>query len=365
VLRLILIGAAGFTLLSLLPCVLWLAWRRRGGWRRLFLWHAALAVLHLFGSVPVALAFAGRAMVRTRGDERAYAGPRIAADGSWLLQSRVTLAAEATERAETAENSGAAEGSPFAVSMRSSDGTALRGFLVPPASGAPKFSAVLVHGLFRGALELEPVGAMLRELGGEVLLLEQRCHGGSGRATFTYGRDETEDVLAATDWLRARPEGARRPLLLFAVSIGTAPAALAAPRIEGLSALVLDAPIDELRATTERTLGVVEGRRGVVPQPWRALFLLAAEWCGTMPFHEVVPIRAMATLPPEVPVLLIGGGADTQMPPAALERCFAALPTRADRKQLWIHPTAAHGRVWSTDPAGYRERLAWLISHLR
>ena len=359
-LQLILIGAAGFTLLTLLPGVAWLAWRRRGGWRRLFAWHAALAVVHLLATVPVALAFAGQAMVGTRGDERGYGGPRIAADGTWELQSRATLAAEAAEGG----GDGATVASPFAVALRSRDGTQLRGFLVPPtpASGVAKFSAVLVHGLFRGALELEPVAAMLRELGGEVLLLELRRHGGSGRAPFTYGRDETDDVLAAVAWLRARPAAPRRPLLLFAVSIGTAPAALAAPRIEGLSALVLDAPLDELRATTERTLGVVEGRRGVVPQPWRSLFLLAAEACGTMPFAEVIPIRAIAALSPDVPVLLIGGGADTQMPPTALDRYFAALPTRADRKQLWIHPTAGHGRVWSTAPAAYRAHLARLVA---
>lgn len=360
-LQLILIGAAGFTLLTLLPAIAWLAWRRRGGWRRLFKWHAALVVVHLLATVPVALAFAGRAMVGTRSDERDYAGPRIAADGTWELQSRATLA-QADPAADGAKAGGAR--SPFAVEVRSRDGTPLRGFLVPPASGAPRFSAVLVHGLFRGALELEPVGAMLREQGGEVLLLELRCHGGSGRAAFSYGRDEADDVLAAVAWLRARPDVPRRPLLLFAVSIGTAPAALAAPRIEALGGLVLDAPIDELRATTERTLGVVEGRRGVVPQPWRALFLLAAEWCGTMPFADVVPIRAIEQLSPEVPVLLIGAGQDTQMPPAAVERFFAALPTRADRKQLWIQPTATHGRVWSTDPATYREKLARVVASL-
>lgn len=372
------IGALGLTLLTLLPCaavLAWRSWRRRGraeagstsragGWWRLLRWHGGLLLLHLLVSIPIALAYVGRALVGTRGDESAYAGPRMAADGTWQLQSRESLATEprASAGASATDAAAPAPASPFAVALPARDGTPLRAFLVPPAHGEPRFTALLVHGLFRGALELETVGSMLRDLGGEVLLLELRCHGGSGGRRFTYGRDETQDVLGAVDWLRAR-EGAReRPLLLFAVSIGTAPAAMAAPQIERLAALVLDAPLDDLRATTDRMLGAGEGRGGTLPQPFRALFIAAADWLGTMPFADVVPIRTIGALSPEVPVLLIGAGQDGRMPPASVEAYFAALPTRPDRKTLWIEPTAKHGHVWIADPARYRAHLADLVA---
>jgi pimeloyl-ACP methyl ester carboxylesterase len=112
--------------------------------------------------------------------------------------------------------------------------------------------AVLVHGIFRGALEIETPGAMLRDLGGEVLLLELRNHGGSEKAPITFGRDEMLDVLTAAEFLQARPEAAGRPLVFFGVSFGTAAAALAAPQLRDLDGLVLDAPMDDLRATARR-----------------------------------------------------------------------------------------------------------------
>ncbi|MSR47006.1 MAG: hypothetical protein EXS13_08070 [Planctomycetes bacterium] len=365
---LVFLGAAALTLLTLLPTSALLAWRgwregaRGGAWRRLLRWHAALLAMHLFGSVPMALAYVGPAMVGTRGDERRYAGPRIATNGSWQQQTRESLEAEARNNRDEAARDAAQ--SPFAVEIHARDGVTLRGFLVPPARGEPRFTALLVHGLFRGALELETVGSMLRDLGGEVLLLELRRHGGSGGERFTYGRDEAGDVLGAVDWLRARDGVPRRPLVLFAVSIGTAAAAIAAPQIDGLAALILDAPLEDLRATTERMLAHGEGRAGSLPQPFRAVLIAAADCFGTIPFDAVVPIRSIAALSPDVPVLIIGAGDDHRMPPDTVRAYFAALPTRPDRKTLWIDPAATHGHVWSHAPAGYRDHLAAVITNL-
>ena len=36
---------------------------------------------------------------------------------------------------------------------------------------------------------------------------------------------------------------------------------------------------------------------------------------------------------------------------------FEDLPTRPELKQLWIREGSKHGRVWTDDPEGYRERL--------
>lgn len=380
---LIAIPAVALTIATLLLGALWLLIasalkrRRPGAWWRLLRWHAVLLLLHAFVTLPVGLAVIAPWFVDTRGDERGYAGPRFNAGGSWELQSRESLAKERAERNE-GEKGGASEGaplterSPYEVAVRARDGAALRGFHVLPKTGAPRFQALLVHGLFRGALELETAASMLRDLGGEVLLLELRRHGGSERRRFTYGRDEVHDVLGGVDWLRALPRPAATdgkalsepPLLLFAVSIGTAAAARAAPQIERLAALVLDAPMDDLRATAERMLAGGDGRGGAIAQPFRALLLGAGGFLGTLPFDDVRPAEALRSLDPRVRVLLIGAGDDTRMPPASVESLFAALLTTADRKQLWICPGAKHGHVWSHDPATYRAHLTALIAHL-
>lgn len=384
---LIAIPAVALTVATLLLGALWLLIasalkrRRPGAWWRLLRWHAVLLLLHAFVTLPVGLAVIAPWFVDTRGDERGYAGPRFTADGTWELQSRESLA---QERAARSEGAPLAERSPYEVAVRARDGATLRGFHVLPRTGAPRFQALLVHGLFRGALELETAASMLRELGGEVLLLELRCHGGSERRRFTYGRDEVHDVLGGVDWLRSdrangdRANGGDRqrdgdsrpatasepPLLLFAVSIGTAAAARAAPQIERLAALVLDAPMDDLHATAERMLAGGDGRGGAIAQPFRWLLLSAGGLLGTLPFDEVHPAASLRSLDPQVRVLLIGAGDDTRMPPASVESLFVALPTAADRKQLWICPGAKHGHIWSHDPATYRAHLAALTAHL-
>lgn len=369
----LLIPAAALTLVTLVLAVLWrlgLALLRRRPapryWRRAFTWHAGLFALHLFVTVPLVFGILPSRAVGTRGDERAYAGPRIAADGTWLVQTREGLAAERLGKA-TVDAVIAGAAARRAVTLTARDGVKLRAFLVPPSApasdGGPRFVAVLVHGLFRGALEIETPGAMLRELGGEVLLLELRNHGDSGRARPTFGRDESLDVLAAAEFLRARPEASSRPLLLYAVSLGTAAAALAAPEITDLAGIVLDAPMDDLRATALRELasgGIAQSIR----DPWASTILWSAQRLAGIPISEVKPRDALARLPPNVDVLFIGAGNDDRMTPDSVRALFGALPTAPDRKELWIEPKATHGKVWIAAPDEYRRRLARFCERL-
>jgi hypothetical protein len=48
------------------------------------------------------------------------------------------------------------------------------------------------------------------------------------------------------------------------------------------------------------------------------------------------------------------------MSPESVRALFESLPTAADRKDLWIEPEAAHGKVWVKAPDEYRRRLALL-----
>lgn len=363
----LLIPALTFTVATFLLAALWrlgLRLFRRsapGFWRRTLRWHAGLFALHLFVTVPLLIGqFLARG-VGTRGDERAYAGPRIMADGTWTEQSRESLAAERRGEVKV-DPAVVAAAAQQAVSLKAADGVPLRAFLVPAVAGAePRFVAVLAHGLFRGALEIETPGRMLRDLGGETLLLELRNHGASGRGRPTFGRDESLDVLAAVSFLRARPEAQGRPLILFGVSLGTAAAAIAAPQIPDLAGLVLDAPIDDLEATARRELKSGDFGRSI-REPWATLILWSARFIGGVPIAEVKPGKALAGLRPEVVVLLIGAGKDDRVPPTSVQALFDTLPTPPSRKQMWIQSDATHGKVWAAAPEEYRRRLAQLCA---
>jgi uncharacterized protein len=371
-LQIILVPALLLTLTTLLIAVLvwagfWIFQRRpESFWLRALSIHALLFVLHSFVTIPLLWGFAvPRFMVHTRGDEAGYRGPRIAADGSWQLQSRETLLAEAAQakQSDATPEAGAAE-SKFAVHFTASDGVPLRGFLVPSRKPAPRFVAVLVHGLFRGGCELETVGSMLRDAGGEVLLLELRNHGGSGRARATFGRDESQDVLAAVKFLRERPEARERPLVLFGVSLGTAAVMIAAPKIERIAGLILDAPIDDLYATGDRMLGGLAKRRQLgpaIPKPMRALILWSAEHFGGVDFEGAATTASLCRISPKIPILLIGAGQDDRVPMETAQALFEKLPTDPGRKQIWLVESATHGKVWEAAPEEYRKRVAGLV----
>ncbi|HYC78524.1 MAG TPA: alpha/beta hydrolase [Planctomycetota bacterium] len=351
---------ASLALALLIRLALALAGRRPARyWRRAGLAHLALAPLYTLAA-PVLFGVWLAGWVHTRGDESAYAGPRFTADGAWRLQSRESLRAERTAppppEVRAAER--AAE-----VRLTASDGVPLRAFFVR-ARGAPRATAVLVHGLFRGGLELERPASAFRDLGCDVLMLEMRNHGGSGRTPTTLGLRERLDVFAAVDFVRSDPERARRPVVLFAVSLGTAAAALAAPDVPDLRGLALDAPMDALDAVAVRMLG--EGSRrdrpGSAMPRWMARLTLAGlELRSGFRAADVHPTEALRRLSPDVPVLLIGGGDDDRMPPASVRALFEALPTRPELKALWIREGSDHGRVWEDDPEGYRLRLAALL----
>jgi pimeloyl-ACP methyl ester carboxylesterase len=147
--------------------------------------------------------------------------------------------------------------------------------------------------------------------------------------------------------------------VLFAVSLGTAAASLAAPEIPDLAGLVLDAPMDDAGATARRVLGN-GGLWSSIREPWASEVLLAARFLGGIPVHRVHPREALAGLSPDTAVLVVGAGEDRRMPPETVRALFVALPTPEARKQLWIEPGATHGKVWVHSPEEYRRHLAWL-----
>ena len=84
-----------FVLTAVVGLVLLLLRRITGRfWRRAALLHLGLFLLHLFVTFPALLGGFGSRMLGTRPQERAYAGPRLGADGKLLVQTWNSLAAE-------------------------------------------------------------------------------------------------------------------------------------------------------------------------------------------------------------------------------------------------------------------------------
>ena len=168
----------------------------KGFWKKFWLRQGLLLPVYAFVVLPGLMGWAGSRLVRTRGDESSYAGP-ILRQGAWVAQDRRTLRAPPP--------SGDLQ---QPVEIHNPAGPTLRAYLVASPMDKPRATVVLAHGLFRSAMEIEPVAAMFQELGAEVLLVNLRNHGGSESRPFTYGLDERTDLLAAVEFLRNRPGSA-------------------------------------------------------------------------------------------------------------------------------------------------------------
>lgn len=369
-----LVSALVFTLATLLlvvPLALVQALRKRPQgplWRRALWLHAGLFLVHLFVTFPVLLGFLGsRVFIRTRPPDQPYAGPRLDADGALLVQDTASLKEEAA-KGVSVPPAVLAAAAARAHHVPSTDGVTLRVFRLESREPRPRAIAVLVHGLFRCGVELEPVAGMLRDLGCECWLVELRNHGGSTRAPFTGGLHESDDVLAAVAYARAHA-AAPAPLLLYGVSLGTVAISLALPRIDGVAGVVLDSPIDDLDAAARRMLDFhrADDRRTWfrVFEPLRSMVILSlGAWSGFR-LDAVAPTDVLATLPVDLPMLVIGGGNDDRAPPATVQRLFDRLPMPPERRELWIEPEGGHGDLAVHQPEHYRECLTRLLERLR
>jgi alpha-beta hydrolase superfamily lysophospholipase len=355
---------------ALAGLVLWLLGRSRPSYWRAFGWlHLGLFAVHLFVTFPAALGYVGSRLIGTRPHERDYAGPRLDGSGRLLVQTWDSLAEEKRLRRVDLPADVVAAAAARARRIPSSDGVTVRAFRLEARAEPPRAAAVLVHGLFRSAMELEPVAGMLRDLGCECWLIELRNHGGSDRRPFSGGLRESDDVVAAVRFVRAQEGRAATPVVVFGVSLGTVAVSLALPRIDGIAGVVLDAPIDDLPAAAHRMLGFdrANDRRSFLrmAEPWQSLVLLALEQWSDFASTDVRPIEVLATLPHDLPVLVVGAGDDDRAPPDTVRALFERLPMPAPRKELWIRDGSGHGHVFLDAPEEYAARLRGLLQRLR
>lgn len=370
-----LIAATLFTLLTvvlMLPIAVVRLLRRRpqlGFWRKVLWVHLGLFVLHLFVTFPLLLGLFGSRGLGTRPQELDYAGPRLDANGHMLVQSWASLAEEKSAGKPTVDAAIVAAAHSRERRIQSSGGVTLRAFCLEAPQEPPVATVVLVHGLFRSGMELEPVASMWHELGCECWLLELRNHGGSSRAPFTAGLRESDDVVNTVEFVRKQAGREHTPVILWGVSLGTLAVSMALPRIDGLAGVVLDAPMDDLTAAAHRMLSFDRGadRRSWLhlSEPWRSLVILSLEQWSEFRARDVSPGEVLANLPQDLPVLLVGEGIDDRAPPDTVERLFARLPMPTDRKQLWMVMQAKHGQAFAAEPDAYAEHLGWLLTHLR
>lgn len=235
------------------------------------------------------------------------------------------------------------------------DHVTLRAWLIHPRNSNGN-AVLLLHGLGDNRLGMIGYAQLLLAHGFTILLPDARAHGASDGPLATYGLVERNDIHQWLGFLEAHD----RPRCLFAIgeSMGAAQLLQSLDTHPHLCAVVAESPFSNFREIAYDRMG----------QPFHL-----GPWVGRTflrPLVEVAFLRArlkyhlrMEDISPEdsvaatkIPVLLIHGQIDSNIPVRHSERIHA----RAPNSQLWEVPGADHCGAISTAPEEFNRRLlAW------
>jgi fermentation-respiration switch protein FrsA (DUF1100 family) len=253
------------------------------------------------------------------------------------------------------------------VTFRSrEDGVPLRGWLIPGigGDGQPTLerTVIAVHGAWQNrtdpAVGLLDLCCALARAGFAVLTFDMRGHGESGKAPFTLGYTEQDDILGAVDFLMggALPYPALAPprwIAGYGVSMGASALLYAAAREPAIRAVASDSAYAEMGATITRELPLRSG----LPDFFTPGALLAARTLYGVDVAAIRPVEAVAAIAPR-PLLLIQGGADTMNPASSLTHlALAAEAAPGAHVVTWRAPNVPHVQAYHQEPAAYLSLL--------
>lgn len=247
------------------------------------------------------------------------------------------------------------------AAIRAEDGADLRAWSIRPAAGNGN-AVILLHGQAANREGMLGTAGVLLLHGYSVLLPDARDHGASGGEIATYGVKESGDLRRWVDWI----EQSEGPRCVYGLgeSMGAAQLLESLSRVPDFCAVVAESGYSSFREASFDRIGQTF-RTG----PWlgRTLMRPAVEAglvYARIRYHVNLaknsPESAVATT--RVPVLLIHGLMDTNLPPRHSERIKSANPSVV----LWEPANAGHCGASDADPAEYERRvIGWFEGHDR
>ncbi|MGB0063893.1 MAG: alpha/beta fold hydrolase [Terracidiphilus sp.] len=280
----------------------------------------------------------------------------------WALHPpRRALAADDRRRAAaTAQNHSAILRQ---VQVTADDGAILWAWQIVPQS-ANGDAVILLHGIADNRAGMLGPAEMLLRHGYSVLLPDARAQGVSGGTLATYGFLEAGDLKDWFNWLLAQ----QVPHCIYAVgeSMGAAQLLISLRIDRGFCAVVAESSFASFREASYVRIGEWFGSG-----PWlgRTLLrpvvetgILYARWRYGADLNKANPAQAVAAS--HIPVLLIHGRADKNMPPYNSETILAASQGHNPGVSLWEPANAGHCGAMGAEPAEFESRVVgWFRSH--
>jgi uncharacterized protein len=229
------------------------------------------------------------------------------------------------------------------VSFASRGGARLRGWVLEPLGTEPVGTVLFLHGNYGNvSLFLHPL-EVLAGAGFQALTFDYQGYGGSEGSPTQEG--VLDDALAALDYLRARPDLAGVPLILYGQSLGGHLAVVvAAQRPDDIDALAIEGAFtgwrDEAAHVGARFGSPPFMTRAMVPERYRALDVIDR-------------VRA--------PVLVIHSDDDQRVPAAMGAQLFE----RALSPKLFWKVKGPHVKASEVDPDGFAQHFRELLALAR
>lgn len=253
------------------------------------------------------------------------------------------------------------------AAITANDRVVLRAWYIRPAPGNGD-AVILLHGQADNRVGMLGPAALLLRHGYSVLMPDARAQGISGGGLATYGIKEADDIRRWFDWLAQTQ--APRCIDGLGDSMGAAQLLQSLNTEPGFCAVVAESPFSSFReASYDRIgewlgagpqIGPLIGR--TVLRPVVDIGYLYVRLRYAVNLAQDNPAQAVARS--HVPVFLIHGLLDDNLPPSNSERILAESRGRNNDVVLWEPPDAGHTGALSAEPQEYERRvIGWLGSH--
>ncbi len=232
------------------------------------------------------------------------------------------------------------------VSIESFDGHSLFAKYYHVSDNAPIH--IECHG-YKGKATRDFCGGnkLARDLGHNVLLIDQRAHGKSGSRTITFGIKERYDVLAWIKYLNDR-FGADCKIILSGVSMGAATVLMTSDMDlpDNVACIIADSAYSSPREIIKKVCGDMK----FPPKIAMPFIKLGGMIFGGFDIDECSPVEAVKNS--KKPILIIHGDADLFVPCQMSKTIF---DNCASEKQQVVFKGAGHGLSYLVSPSDYEK----------